>query len=472
MSELVDVIRPGTTRGLDFVTIDELRKRTGIQPDSVLKFALSEMLCNSLDTDATEINIRIRIEQEQGFCRLEVGDNGSKQLSLKDIKLILDFDSKASSKRGFHMVSRGYLGNALKCIIGYSYALAEWRDRPTSDVIVESHGLEYRITLKPDRIKGVINSEIVTTKREDDGFTTFVVRIPVEDIEGGPPSEKPHPSRADVLENLIFATSMVNPTRKISYDMDRYGNKGTFGSEEEVEPIRKVTSTLWYSVKQFQFLFEDFLKARPETKLKDFIALFRGFTSKKIIGEILQKLSSANHDSQDSDGVQFFPTTPIRTLSRQMATRLYIIMKVMSKPIPKNKRSVRSVLGHVGKESLEKLRERYGWKRLKYTMTPGIRIECPEWNHPNNPCSNINHVEFPFLVEIATFDREEDGKGLKIYQCVNYMASMEDIFSRLFNINYRLGRVGITQGSPVTVVAHVICPVLKWLNYGKSELDE
>jgi len=38
--ELKDVIRPGALRGLDFVTLDELRKRTGVNPDSVLKFAL------------------------------------------------------------------------------------------------------------------------------------------------------------------------------------------------------------------------------------------------------------------------------------------------------------------------------------------------------------------------------------------------------------------------------------------------
>jgi hypothetical protein len=42
---LQDIIRPGTTRGLDFVTLDELRKRTGVTPDSVLKFALGEILC-------------------------------------------------------------------------------------------------------------------------------------------------------------------------------------------------------------------------------------------------------------------------------------------------------------------------------------------------------------------------------------------------------------------------------------------
>jgi hypothetical protein len=52
------------------------------------------------------------------------------------------------------------------------------------------------------------------------------------------------------------------------------------------------------------------------------------------------------------------------------------------------------------------------------------------------------------------------------------MASMENLFERIYNINYHLGRVGLTSDHPVTVIVHLVCPVLKWLNYGKSGLDE
>ena len=41
------VIRPGTRRGLDFVMLSELRKRTSIMPNEVLKFAMS---CYSKET--------------------------------------------------------------------------------------------------------------------------------------------------------------------------------------------------------------------------------------------------------------------------------------------------------------------------------------------------------------------------------------------------------------------------------------
>ena len=466
---LRDMIRPGATRGLDFVILDELRKKTGVNPDSVLKFALGEMMCNALDKeDATEINIEVGVEGD--FCRLEVGDNGSKKLTLREIKLILDFESKASSKRGFMMVSRGYLGNALKCIFGYSYALAESRGLAPPDIVIKSGNREYRIALKPDRIREVIKSKVVTTRRKDDGFTAFIVKFP-KDI-ASEPYQRPNPPSPSVLKDLIFATSMVSPTRKISYDMGEYGGRGTLGSEEGAEAIRKVTSVLWYNQKQFQSLYKDFLRARPETQLKEFIALFRGFTSKKTIREILQKLSSLNHDLRGDSSVQFFPATLIKDLSEEMVTVLFVIMKEMAKPIPKNKRSIRSVLGCVGKESLERLCERRGWKRLRYIMMPGIRVECPEHYHGDGSCRNIDHVEFPYLIELAVFDRQDDGEGLKVYQCVNFMASMDDLFARIFNINFRLGGVGIREDTPVTVVVHLVSPVLKWLNYGKSGLDE
>jgi len=59
-SVLADMIRPGTGHGLDFVVVDELRKRTGIVPGEILKFAIGEMIANALDTDATKIFIETR----------------------------------------------------------------------------------------------------------------------------------------------------------------------------------------------------------------------------------------------------------------------------------------------------------------------------------------------------------------------------------------------------------------------------
>jgi hypothetical protein len=151
-------------------------------------------------------------------------------------------------------------------------------------------------------------------------------------------------------------------------------------------------------------------------------------------------------------------------------------MKAHSKPI--EKRSIPVVLGAVGKDNLERIREQNGWERVRYVLMKAHKLECARnFDLCCDPeaCETCNteHVQFPYLVELAVFARKRsDTDGLHVYQCVNFMASMEDIFARIFNIPYRLGRVGIAKDSPVTVLVHLVCPVLKWLNYGKSGLDE
>jgi hypothetical protein len=52
------------------------------------------------------------------------------------------------------------------------------------------------------------------------------------------------------------------------------------------------------------------------------------------------------------------------------------------------------------------------------------------------------------------------------------MASSEEIFSYIYDVKVHLAKVGIREETPVTVIVHLICPVLKWLNYGKSALDD
>ena len=441
MSELVDLIRAGEGRGLDFVRLDELRKRTGIASGEVMKFSTCEMLCNSLDTDATDVSVEI--ETSNDFTSLTIRDNGSKRLSEADLSLILDFDNKASSKLGFLRVSRGYLGNALKCIFGYTHALAEADGLPPPEIIVSSHGREYRIRLRPDRIADRIEPEIQTKEIEDDGRNAFTVAFPAS-----------IPVAPRTLRGLLTATSMVNPRRRISFDVS--GDRGTLGEAAGDESLRKDTSILWYIPQEFEALFKDFMRARPGTQLKEFISLFRGLTRKSSIRDILHDLNEAsNHDSGDEVHMQFVPATPISELSDADIVSLCSAMKKRSKTI--SKRSLSRVLGVVGEEQFEKTRRANGWERLRYTCI----VESEDQN------ARI----YPYILELAVFDRgKDDMEGLKVYQCVNFMATTESLFSRSFDVAYRLGRVGIRPEAPVTVLIHFVSPILSWLNYGKSSL--
>jgi len=442
---LADVIRPGTGRGLDFIILDELRKRTGIQTNRVFEWAVSEMLSNALDTDATRITIKA--ETSGQYDTFTVWDNGTIKISLSDLKLILDFGNKASSKRGFLRVSRGYLGNALKCIFGYSFALSEAKGLDAPAIEVESQDTLYQVQLRPDRVNEVINHEITQASTEGKG-NRFTVKLPINrEWSKGQFREAEQPIiERYMLERLIKAASMVNPTREIIYDL--WGSTGQQGEMGKAEALRQETSILWYTQDQFTELLFDYMRAAPETQIKDFIALFRGLTAKNRIREILHKLEN-NHDSQTNENMQFFPSTQISQLGQASAVRLYKAMKDTAKPV--SKRSVDAVLGCVGEDRFRAIK---GCTDLKYHIVKG---------HEGNP-------PHPYLLEVAIIEREPDGEGLELYQCVNFMATNLSLFSHSFNVEYRLGRVGITEDSPITLVIHLVSPVLEWLNYGKTGL--
>ncbi|MFH0748933.1 MAG: hypothetical protein V1915_03315 [Candidatus Bathyarchaeota archaeon] len=444
---LADVMRKGSTRGLDFAILEELRKRTGVSPDQVLRFSLSELICNALDKDnATKICINIKKDGE--WQCLSVSDNGTKKLTIQELGLILDFENKASSKRGILRVSRGYLGNALKCIIGYSFTLSENKGLSPLPVTVKSAGHQYEITLKPDRIREAIDHEIETTEIQDDGLTTVTVIFPRDETDN-----------SVQLKDIIFSFHMVNPDRLFTFNI--FGERGILESAGNGKPIRNETSVLWYNESQFTDLFKDFVRTTPDATLKDFMALFRGFTSKDVVREKLIELNAANHDSKTTN-YEFLPSTTIQEVSLPQISDLFHIMKQGSKIIATQ--SIPSVLGKVGREAFENVCKANGWKRLRYHMVSGTEITCDS--------DYKLSVETPYLIELAVFDRkEDDAEGLKVYQCVNFMSSTEDLFARIYDISSHLAQVGIRHYTPITVVTHFVCPSLNWLNYGKSGLD-
>ena len=455
-----ETIRPGPNHNLDFIDLDELRKKSGSMPSDILRWSLQEMLCNSLDTDANTIEVIVKTVGP--YDVITVKDNGTRKITFDDLCLILDFCNKASSKRGLLRVTRGTHGNALKCLFGYSYALAKAAKFAPPNTRVSSQGKAFNINLVPKSITQNIGHEI-TTNIISEKINAFTFKFPVNHPTMGLHKKENREKvlrEARRLEELIHSTGMVNPTRRITYDFWGF-RKGIVNEAGEPEILKKDTSVLWYEVSEFTELLYDFIRARPETQLKEFVALFRGFTGKKVIREILHTFNeSSNHDSQIEDAVHFSPSTLIKVLSQQDVERLYRILRARAKPI--SKRSTQHVLGCVGLERFEEHRERQGWANLKYVLLKD-RVE------PNE--TQRVQATFPFLIELAIFDRDpNDAEGPKIYQCVNFMASKLPLFRIAHDVNSRLVQVGITEHTPVTVVIHLVSPVQRWLNFAKTSI--
>ena len=217
------VIRGGVPSGLDFVDLDELKKHTGVaDPDEVPTFALNEMLANALDKEDAD-EIRLDVSLVEGFVRVFVSDNGSRKLSRSDLDLLLRFGEKPSSKRGLRIVSRGYLGNALQCVFGFTYALAEESDLPHRPILVMSGPAKFSVKLEVDRVGGVVKAEISEEEQlPPDESTAISVQFPWP----GPTDGEELDDYAKDLEDLVATTSMVNPGRSISYSI--FGRGGVF----------------------------------------------------------------------------------------------------------------------------------------------------------------------------------------------------------------------------------------------------
>jgi hypothetical protein len=398
------------------------------------------MLVNSLDPDAKHISISLSLSGD--YYQLSISDDGSKRLSEADVKMLFDFTKTASSKRGIYRVQRGALGNALKCIFGYSYSIPESQGLIPRDIVIRSHGVDYTVRLMPDRIHEVIDSPITTSNTTDDGYNTFVVAYP-----------KAFSSvKATELIDLITATSIINPNREIRYEI--LGCSGQLGKAGVFKIVEGYTSVLWYREREFVALFEDYVRAKSQLAMARFISMFKGYTGREKQIEILQSLNAAlDHDSSESETSQFFPNSPISSLRPEDIRRIYSTMREGSTPL--SPRSVPESLGVVGKTTLTNVSTSMGWRGLRY----GSMVET----------YTGGEYSFPYIVEVAVFDRaSDDTGGLKVYRCVNFMASNEKIFSADFSIEHHLGLVGIKQDTPVTLILHIVSPRVEWLNYAKS----
>ena len=448
MSEILSLIRPGTQAGLDFVMLDQLRKRTGIEPSQIVSLAVQELTANALDKDATEIDISI--QQDGKFVSVTVSDNGSANFTKKAIESVLDFDNKASSKRGINSIQRGALGNALKSLFGYSYAMAKEGMVDPAPVVIESQGKRYEISITPDFQKGKIN-HIMKVYDTENKQTSLCFTFYAE--------------KNDVVDT-VTATHLINPDRKIK--LNHYGEEIIFNpSDVGIAIPERATSVDWYTNEEFVELFRDYRNANPDLSISEFISLFRGFSGRKSIREVMdntrevwEKLHERdflNQDSENKSNMQFFPTQKLSEFPEGSINALCQVMKDLSKPI--GKRTIPNVLGCVGEERFRKIADDRGWL-LRY----GKIVD--------HVVSDYTGTDIPHIIEIAFFERKEgDQDGLKVYQCVNFMTSPGPIFNRIFNIEQHLGQCGIFQNFPGTILIHLITPKTVWLNYSKTEIS-
>jgi DNA topoisomerase VI subunit B len=105
-------------RASEYFTEDGLVMVTGISKYKWVEMFIKEPIDNSLDTLKNTSNKEIKIVYRNNLWGVCDSGNGIPE---QDLDSIYDFAYYVSSKRHYRHVSRGALGNAIKCLIGVSY---------------------------------------------------------------------------------------------------------------------------------------------------------------------------------------------------------------------------------------------------------------------------------------------------------------------------------------------------------------
>jgi hypothetical protein len=189
---------------MDYVTLEGIENRTGVEIENVYGFILKELLDNAVDfleiqpakdqlkeaVPAAEVKVKISKQDKVLKIVVRNSNNYSKPTFSKDtIQSILDFDTFYSSKRNQYKINRGALGDAFKEILCIPYALAqkynnhtEWKQPLIITTVMDNTQETFLAILKFDRINQTIRTVIEKLKGKEkaaSNFTEIEVRLPI-----------------------------------------------------------------------------------------------------------------------------------------------------------------------------------------------------------------------------------------------------------------------------------------------------
>ena len=203
---------------MDYVTLEGIENRTGIEKQNAYAFVIKELLDNAVDfletehigisrkkdekametIAAAEVQVHI-IKEDDEFLRVIVVNSNQygKSVFSKDmLQSIFNFETFYSSKRNQYKITRGALGDAFKEILCIPYALAreqqqgqqdsmEWNEPLIITTRVNRIQQTFLVYLVIDRINQTISSEIEVVaeskseKQEESNFTRIEIRLPL-----------------------------------------------------------------------------------------------------------------------------------------------------------------------------------------------------------------------------------------------------------------------------------------------------
>jgi DNA topoisomerase VI subunit B len=320
------------SRAAEYLDLGTLQKLTGRTADDFPRVVVKELLDNALDAAETAgvgvPHVCVRGWPDGRFLVIEVHDNGV-GIPTGVVERALDFSTLTSDKALYRTPTRGQQGNALKTIFGMPYALGAsgaspriWIDS-AAGALPHRHGIAVRLGAG-EQVE--IDHEITPLLRDGLMGTRVTVWLP----ERRPRSAG---SFSEQIADLVRAYHLFNPHAKVSFswfgsDSD-HGFSGAARTPEIAETHHPSVPSAgyrkfmpddllvvhWYDVRSFTRLIRSYVSHGEDMPLGEFLAKFRGFTSKP-------KASAARRAVPDARKLSDLSDANVRVLFGAMCSQV------------------------------------------------------------------------------------------------------------------------------------------------------
>jgi hypothetical protein len=453
------------SRVMEYLTLDGLSKMTGVSPDLLDFYTLKELTDNALDSAElgdTLPEIQVMVSRQTDTLRIAVADQGA-GISPEMVREVTNFERFGGTKYFVKKPTRGAQGNALMTIVGLVSAL--WREQGRAvppAIVFSSRGYRHEVSLRIDPVleKAWVSVESVKISGTDGGSdvdqkgTSIEVFLPLPYGACG---------QRDRYTQVIENFSLWNPHASFKFT---YYMAGADGLSLPFPSTAKTATRFiqdgygsphWYTIDDFERLLFANVRAleesgESETTL-DFAKRFKGCSSnRKEFTEKLRKgMPKRLNDIRD-------PKT---------SERLFTILLAATPP------PSASVLGEVGKEHMRSSADQWKLvdKLFKYKKVQGF----------------LDGTSIPFVLEVAVAPTEkltERRVSFGINGTVTYKSPFEEDLYQPTKLKERdapwqkvkglrelLGSYRIGPQDPVMIAIHLLCPNIRYGDYGKSSFD-
>jgi hypothetical protein len=365
-----------------------------------------------------------------------VHDNGT-GLPEKTLKRSLDYLVRVSDKSFYVSPTRGQLGNALKCVwaapfvANGEHGLIEVMTRGvTYGVDVKLNHLvqepELKLFQKPGFVK---NGTLV--KIHWPGVASYLVERRHVDFYNS------YPSIGDIVSGFACFNPHLTIRLRGALEIERVKTDWQKSKPDDL------TSPHWYNADRLKALIGAYIKTDTEggrsRTVREFVAEFRGLSAtarQKAVTESARLSGAYLTDLLDKD--------QIRT---DLVSSLLAAMQKESRPVKP------LALGAVGEEHLKNhMIERCGVQpeSIKYKRAAGVTKGVP------------------YLWEFAFGIHKEDTQSANVIVGLNWTPTLKNPIRELLKL---LGENRVDSHDPVVLVVHLACPVMPFMDRGKSVLS-